>query len=142
MSKHKHSKKRFGTILLHALTIGIIAIILDYLVHLTLTAPMETISYFLTKFVVFFIFSVIFLSIIRKLTILKIVIGGIIVASIWGFYYNILPVLFDYTPYGIPLSELSFLGTGLILTGLFFGITHTLGFIIGGLTIKLTKWRT
>jgi hypothetical protein len=61
----------------------------------------------------------------------RVMIGGIIVASLWGMYYNVLPLIFDYYPFGIPLRGLTFLGMGIFGTGLAFGIVHTLAFVGG-----------
>jgi hypothetical protein len=57
--------------------------------------------------------------------------AGVVVASLWGMYYNVLPALFDYYPYGISLRGLSFLGMGLVGTGIAFGVVHTAAFVAG-----------
>lgn len=94
---------------------------------------METEAYFLTKLTWFFIFSIIFLSITNteKRSFIKVLGAGILVSLIWGAYYNVLPILFDFYPFGIPLEGLSFLGMGLLGTGLAFGTVHTLAFVVG-----------
>ncbi len=68
---------------------------------------------------------------------IKVAIGGIVVASLWGMYYNVFPLLFDYNPFGISLRGLTFLGMGLFGTGLAFGTIHTLAFIGGYYFSKL-----
>lgn len=123
----------FRLILASLITV-IIAISIDYFIHLLFTDPMETLGYFTAKFLVFFVFSLIFFSIFSfvKLRQIYIIIGGIVVALIWGTYYNILPAVSDYSTFGIPLSELAFFGfENDIIVGLLFGITHVLGFFIG-----------
>jgi len=107
--------------------------VVDYFFHLFFSDPMETPPYFMSKATLYFVFSVIFLLIIKldKNEFLKVAIGGVIVASIWGAYYNILPTIFDYYPFGISLRDLTFLGMGLFGTGLAFGTVHTLSFICG-----------
>ncbi len=67
----------------------------------------------------------------------KVLLGGIVVSLLWGTYYNILPALFDFYPFGIPLEGLTFLGMGLLGTGLAFGTVHTVAFIGGYYTSKL-----
>ena len=127
-------KKNYGTIIVTALLISIIGVfVIDYFSHLLFSNPMETIPYFLAKMTVYFVFSCIFLSVMRldRHEFIKVIIAGVIVASLWGIYYNILPVLFDFYPFGIPLEGLTFLGMGLVGTGLAFGIVHTLAFIGG-----------
>ena len=107
--------------------------VVDYFFHLFFSDPMETLPYFMAKATLYFVFSVIFLLIIKldKNEFLKVAIGGAIVASIWGAYYNILPTIFDYYPFGISLRGLTFLGMGFFGTGLAFGAVHTLAFICG-----------
>jgi hypothetical protein len=105
----------------------------DYFSHLFLSSPMETLPYFWTKAALYFTFSLIFFSFTHRdnKEFKKVLIGGIAVALIWGAYYNILPTLFHYYPFGIALYGLTFLGMGLLGTGLAFGIVHTLAFIVG-----------
>lgn len=105
----------------------------DYFSHLLFSSPMETGSYFFAKFSLYAVFSVVFLSFFKlQRTEFGIVAGaGVVVAALWGLYYNIFPLLFGYYPSGIPLQGLSFLGMGLLGTGLAFGIVHTLAFIVG-----------
>lgn len=127
-------KKSWGQILIKSVLIaGIGVFVIDYFSHLLLSNPMETLSYFLGKLTLYFIFSILFLSILnlKKSEFIKVIIGGIVVALMWGAYYNILPLIFDYYPFGIPLQGLTFLGMGLFGTGLAFGIVHTIAFIGG-----------
>lgn len=111
--------------------VGVFAI--DYFSHLFFSNPMETTGYFFGKMSLYIVFSILFLSIIntQKRELIKVLIGGVIVASLWGMYYNIFPIIFDYYPTGIALNGLSFLGMGLFGTGVAFGIVHTLAFIGG-----------
>lgn len=114
----------------------------DYFSHFLFSSPMETGSYFLAKFSLYVVFSIIFLSIfkVRDIAFGTVVGAGIVVALLWGLYYNVLPLLFDYYPFGIPLGSLTFLGMGLLGTGLAFGIVHTLAFIVGYyVTTYITK---
>ncbi|MFA6383208.1 MAG: hypothetical protein WCX17_02195 [Parcubacteria group bacterium] len=127
-------KKNYLTIVAGAAIISAIGVfIIDYFSHLLFSNPMETGPYFVAKAAVYFIFSLVFLSVINleKNEFIKVAVGGIIVASLWGMYYNIFPLLFNYYPFGISLSGLTFLGTGLFGTGLAFGIVHTLAFVGG-----------
>src|SRR3989344_2912962 len=122
-------KKNYLKIIFNSLLISIIGVFgIDYFFHLLFSDPMETLSYFLAKMTLYFVFSVIFLSFfnLKKRRFLKIIFAGIIVSSIWGVYYNILPQIFHYYHFGIP-----FLGTGLIGTGIAFGTVHTLAFVTG-----------
>src|SRR3989344_2356799 len=109
-------------------TIGVFGI--DYFSHLLFFNPMETLSYFFAKMTFYFVFSILFLSLfnLKKKEFIKIIIAGIVVSFIWGSYYNVFPAIFDYYPWGISLSGLSFLGMGLVGTGLAFGTVHTLAF--------------
>ena len=121
-------------ILLSSIIISFIGVfVIDYFSHLFFSDPMETTGYFWMKAVTFFVFSILFLNYVNlaEHELRKVVIGGIVVASLWGMYYNVFPILFDYYPYGIALNGLSFLGMGLFGTGLAFGIVHTLAFIGG-----------
>lgn len=52
-------KIAFGSILISIIGVFII----DYFSHLLLSSPMETLSYFMAKSTLYFIFSIIFLSI-------------------------------------------------------------------------------
>lgn len=111
--------------------IGVFAI--DYFSHLLFSNPMETIGYFLGKAALYFVFSFLFLSFsdLEKREFIKVAAAGITVSLLWGAYYNILPALFDFYPFGIALSGLTFLGMGLWGTGLAFGIVHILAFVGG-----------
>lgn len=108
-------------------------LVIDYFFHLFFSNPMETPPYFMAKMTLYFVFSIIFLSIFNldKREFFKVAIAGIVVASLWGIYYNILPSIFNYYPFGIPLAGLTFLGMGLLGTGLAFGTVHTLAFMGG-----------
>ena len=111
--------------------IGVFAV--DYFSHLLFSNPMETMPYFLAKMALYFLFSIIFLLTLNlnKNEFIKVAVGGISVSLLWGMYYNILPAIFDYYPFGISLRGLTFLGMGLFGTGLAFGTVHTLAFIGG-----------
>lgn len=126
--------KTFVNTVIGSLVISIVGVLgVDYFSHLLFSNPMETWAYFLTKMSWFFVFSIIFLSVTdsNKQNFIKILGAGILVSAIWGAYYNILPALFDFYPFGIPLEGLSFLGMGLIGTGLAFGTVHALAFVAG-----------
>src|SRR3989344_2016261 len=107
--------------------------VIDYFSHLLFSNPMETMPYFLAKMALYFLFSIIFLLTLNlnKNEFIKVAVGGISVSLLWGMYYNILPAIFDYYPFGISLRGLTFLGMGLFGTGLAFGTVHTLAFIGG-----------
>lgn len=127
-------KKNPLQILIHSLLIPIIGVlVIDYFSHLWFSDPMETVPYFLAKMTLFFIFSILFLFTfdLKKHEFLKVAVAGLTVSIIWGIYYNILPVLFNFYPFGIPLAGLTFLGMGLLGTGLAFGTVHTVAFIGG-----------
>lgn len=130
---------KFTNTVLGSLVISIVGVLgVDYFSHLLLSNPMETGAYFLIKLTWFFIFSVVFLSVTNseKRNFIKVLGAGILVSLIWGAYYNVLPVLFDFYPFGIPLEGLSFLGMGLLGTGLAFGTVHTLAFVFGYYAVK------
>jgi len=117
-------------------------LVIDYFSHLFFSNPMETPPYFMAKSFLYFVFSLVFLSAVNleKREFLKVAVAGIVVASLWGIYYNILPVIFHYYPFGIPLAGLSFLGMGIVGTGVAFGTVHTLAFIGGYYSAKeITK---
>lgn len=117
-----------------ALLISAIGVfVIDYISHLLFSNPMETLAYFLAKAAVYFVFSTLFLIFIRyeRKEFKKVVIGGIVVASLWGSYYNVLPLILGYYPFGISLRYLSFLGMGILGTGAAFGTVHTLAFVGG-----------
>ncbi len=121
-------------IIIKALLISLIGVyVIDYFSHLFFSNPMETMPYFIAKFVLYFVFSIIFLSIfnLEKREFMKVLIGGIVVSLLWGAYYNVLPLLFDYYPFGIALEGLTFWGMGLLGTGIAFGTVHTLAFVGG-----------
>ena len=127
-------KRNFFKIFIGSVIIAAVGVfVIDYFSHLFFSEPMETIPYFIAKAVFYFILSFLFLSFfnLNKNESVKIVIGGVIIASIWGFYYNILPPLIGYYPFGIALVGLNFLGMGVFGTGVAFGIVHTLAFIVG-----------
>lgn len=133
-------KKNYIKIVTSSVIISAVGIlVIDYFSHLLFSNPMETIPYFLAKMTLYFLFSVVFLSImdLNKREFIKVLIAGVVVASLWGIYYNILPSIFDYYPFGIPLAGLTFLGMGILGTGLAFGIVHTLAFIGGYYSVKL-----
>lgn len=117
-----------------SLLIAIVGVFgIDYFSHLLFSNPMETLPYFLAKMALYFVFSLIFLSLfnLAEKEFMKVTFAGVTVALLWGAYYNILPTIFDYYPFGISLRGLTFLGMGLFGTGLAFGIVHTLAFIGG-----------
>lgn len=127
-------KRNYFKIVVHALLIALIGVLaVDRTAHLLFSSPMENGAYFIAKMALYAIFSVVFLSAfnLKKKEFLKVAIAGIVVASMWGIYYNILPFVFNYTPFGLPLRYLSFLGMGLFGTGVAFGVVHTLAFIAG-----------
>lgn len=105
----------------------------DYFSHLLFSDPMETVPYFVSKFILYLFFSIVFLSLfkLQKHEFGTVAGAGVVVASLWGMYYNVLPLLFGYYPFGIPLQGLTFLGMGLLGTGIAFGIVHTLAFVAG-----------
>lgn len=120
--------------LIRSMLIAVIGVfVIDYFSHLLFSDPMETLSYFLAKMTFYIIFSFIFLSVfdLNKNEFIKVLIGGVAISSLWGMYYNVLPLVFDYYPFGISLEGLSFLGMGILGTGLAFGAVHTLAFISG-----------
>lgn len=115
-----------------ALIIASIAVfIIDLPVHYFLSSPMETTSYFIAKFIFYSIFSLIFLNYYDIEDTKIVIIAGTIVASLWGIYYNILPSYLGYVPYGLALKDVTFLNFGYLGSALGFGITHTLGFVLG-----------
>ena len=133
-------QKNYIKIVLNSLMISVIGVFgIDYLSHLLFSNPMETLPYFLAKTTLYFVFSIIFLSFIDSDAkgFLRVLLAGISVSLLWGFYYNILPVIMDkifnidFYPFGIALFGLSFLGMGILGTGLAFGIVHTLAFVGG-----------
>lgn len=127
-------KKNYFKITISSVLIAVIGVfMIDYFSHLLFSNPMETTGYFLGKMSLYIIFSIMFLSFfnLQKREFIKVVVGGIVVASIWGMYYNIFPLIFDYYPTGISLNGLSFLGMGLLGTGIAFGTVHTVAFIGG-----------
>jgi hypothetical protein len=127
-------EKNYIKIAINSLVISIVGVfVIDYFSHLLFSNPMETVPYFFAKAAVYFIFSIIFLSImnLEKNEFIKVAIGGIIVASLWGMYYNIFPSLLGYYPFGISLRGLTFLGMGLFGTGFAFGTVHALAFVGG-----------
>ena len=127
-------KKNYIKIIINSIFISVIGIfVIDYFSHLLFSNPMETTGYFLAKMTLYFVFSIIFLSVLnlQKKELTKVIIAGIVVALIWGSYYNIFPAIVNYYPFGISLYGLTFLGMGLFGTGLAFGIVHTLAFIGG-----------
>lgn len=132
--------KNYIKIIISSSLISVIGVfVIDYFSHLLFSSPMETLPYFMAKMVLYFVFSIIFLSIfnLNEKEFLKVSSTGIIVSLLWGIYYNILPVVLDYYPFGIPLRGINFLGMGFLGTGLAFGIVHTLAFIGGYYSAKL-----
>ncbi len=126
--------RNYWKIGMSAVLIAIVGVFgVDYFSHLLFSSPMETTAYFFSKFTLYFVFSVAFLSFFKlEKHEFGIVAGaGVVVAALWGLYYNVLPALFGYYPFGIPLQGLTFLGMGLLGTGIAFGIVHTLSFIVG-----------
>jgi len=127
-------ERNYVKIATSSLIISIIGVFgIDYFSHLLFSNPMETVPYFIAKATVYFIFSIIFLSVMNlgKNEFIKVAIGGIVVASLWGMYYNVFPSLFNYYPFGISLRGLTFLGMGLFGTGFAFGTVHSLAFVGG-----------
>ncbi|MBI5913333.1 hypothetical protein HY839_02735 [Candidatus Azambacteria bacterium] len=132
-------KKNYIKIVLGSLLISAIGVfVIDYFSHLLFSDPMETPAYFMAKMAFYFIFSLIFLSVfdLKGNTFITVASAGVIISSIFGFYYNILPAIFYYQPFGIPLRGLTFLGMGLVGTGLAFGVVHALAFIVGYYSAK------
>ena len=127
-------KKNYIKIVISSLLISVIGVYgIDYFAHLLFSSPMETVPYFVAKAAAYFGFSIIFLAVmnLEKNEFIKVAIGGIAIASLWGMYYNVFPLLFNYYPFGISLKGLTFLGMGLFGTGLAFGTVHTLAFVGG-----------
>ncbi len=120
-------------IFLGALLIAVIAVFVwDLLIHLFFSEPFETIGYFLGKFTLYFVFSFFFLAFFKKPKFLGVLIFAVATAGIWGIYYNILPLITGFVPFGIPLSEIIVLNVqNIFFSGFFFGIVHWIGFIMG-----------
>ena len=98
-------EKNYIKIAISSLLISINGVfVIDYFSHLLFSNPMETIPYFIAKATVYFIFSIVFLSVLNleKNEFIKVAVGGIVVASLWGMYYNIFPSLFNYIPSEFP----------------------------------------
>lgn len=126
--------KKYINIVISSILISAIGVfVIDYFSHLLFSNPMETIPYFMAKTVVYFVFSIIFLSVVdlTEREFIKVSVAGITVSLLWGAYYNVFPAIFSYYPYGISLRDLTFLGMGLFGTGLAFGIVHTFAFMGG-----------
>ena len=131
--------KNYTKIIIRSVLISIIGVlVIDYFSHLLFSNPMEPLPYFMAKTSLYFVFSILFLSLLnlKEKELLKIFIGGVVVSLMWGIYYNILPVIFNFSPFGIPVIGLTFLGMGLLGTGLAFGIVHTLAFMGGYYSVK------
>lgn len=127
---------------LRALLIAVLGVgVIDYFSHLLFSSPMETTSYFLAKMALYFIFSLVVLSYFKFQghEFWKVTLAGVIVALLWGSYYNVLPEVFHYYPFGISLKYLSFWGMGLLGTGLAFGVVHTLAFVGGYYATKMIR---
>ena len=138
-SSHKTMFKNYLKIIFRSLLISLTGVfVIDYFSHLLFSDPMETPPYFMAKAVVYFVSSIIFLSVLKleENEFIKVAVGGVAVALFWGAYYNILPAIFDYYPFGISLRGLTFLGLGLVGTGLAFGLVHILAFIGGYYFVK------
>lgn len=126
-------------ILIKSLLISVVGVfVIDYFSHLLFSNPMETMPYFLAKLFLYFVFSIAFLIFLnlQKNEFIKVLIGGISVSLLWGAYYNVLPSIFDYYPFGIALKGLTFLGMEIVGTGIAFGIVHTLAFVGGYYSAK------
>ena len=108
--------------------VSVIAIVLDFFGHYFLSTPMEPFGYFFIKFIIFYVGIVIYLNWFRKMPVLF---ASIVIAGALGVYYNVLPSLYNFETIGIPLSEISFLGQKGILSGIYFGILHVGGLLIG-----------
>ncbi len=139
-------KKNYFIIVLQSLLIsGIGVFVIDYFSHLLFSNPMETIPYFWAKFTLYFVFSILFLSLINvsKKEFIKVFVAGVIVSLLFGFYYNIIPLIMDkvfnieFYPLGVALEGLTFLGMGFLGTGLAFGTVHTLAFLGGYYSTKV-----
>ncbi len=129
-------------IFLRALLITVIGVgVIDYFSHLLFSSPMETTAYFLAKMSLYFIYSLLVLSFFkfRGNEFAKVAVAGVVVASLWGAYYNVLPLVFHYYPFGIPLAGLTFLGMGYVGTGFAFGVVHTLAFVGGYYATKFLR---
>ncbi|KKT26519.1 MAG: hypothetical protein UW11_C0010G0009 [Parcubacteria group bacterium GW2011_GWA2_43_9b] len=139
-SNRKTMLKNYLKIITRSLSLSLFGVfVIDYFSHLLFSSPMETPDYFMAKAVFYFVFSIIFLSVLKleENEFIKVAIGGVVVASLWGAYYNVLPAIFDYYPFGISLRGLTFLGLGLFGAGLAFGIVHTIAFFGGYYFSKL-----
>lgn len=133
-SLNKFMKKNYLQIIFRSLLLSLIGVfVIDYFFHLFFSKPMETVPYFLAKLTLYIVFSFLFLAIFKleRKEFIKVLIAGIAVASLWGMYYNVFPIIFGYYPFGIPLRGLTFLGMSLFGTGLAFGTVHTLAFMGG-----------
>lgn len=140
-----NNNKNYPKIVLRSFLLAIVAVfVIDYFSHLLFSNPMETLPYFLAKLVLYFVCAIIFLSIfdLKSKEFTKVILTGVVVSLLWGFYYNIIPFIMDrffnidFYPFGIALGGITFLGMGLFGTGLAFGVVHTLAFIGGYYSTK------
>jgi len=116
-------KRNYIHIIIGAVIISVIGVyVIDYFSHLLFSNPMETLPYFMAKWVLYFVFSIVFLYFIdvSKKEFIKVAGAGIIVSLLFGFYYNIIPIIMekffsiDFYPFGIALKGLTFLNMGLL----------------------------
>jgi len=116
-----------------SLIISIITILLDFLFHLFLTNPMESITYFVIKFLLaFFVATGMFsLNIYTKKKNITIYISGLIFSTLMGAYYRAWELGEAHVPFGSRAPDILGIYRESILFPLIWWLGHALFFIIG-----------
>ena len=116
-----------------SLIISIIIILLDFLFHLFLTNPMESITYFVIKFLLaFFVATGMFsLNIYTKKKNITIYISGLIFSTLMSIYYRAWELGEAHVPFGSRAPDILGIYRESILFPLIWWLGHALFFIIG-----------
>jgi hypothetical protein len=122
-------------------------IILDFLFHFFLTRPMETLTYFLVKFLLAFLVASFLLSRDRfvikevKSKILFVLTAGLVFSALMSIYYRAWELFEAYAPFGSRAPDIIGINRGnLILFSGTWWLAHALFFAAGAfIAIKLFK---
>lgn len=119
-----------------SLIVAIVTLILDFLFHVFLTNPMESLTYFVIKFLLaFFVASAMFSLSIYKLKEKKrkiiIILSGLIFSTLMSTYYRVWELSEAHIPFGSRAPDILGISRETILFALVWWLGHALFFIVG-----------
>jgi len=143
-AKQFAKQPKFGRLFKRAFIVAVCTLVLDFLFHILLTRPIETLTYFVIKFLLsFFVASGMFSLTLFKIKYKRkyiIPITGLIFSTLMSIYYRAWELGEARVPFGSRAPDIIFLQRDTVLFSLTWWLGHALFFVVGVLiAIKLFK---